>query len=114
MELHNKLHDKGLEIIPINVDEPDVAKEFVPHFWETKKFPFENFYDLDKKAQTAYEIDGLPSNFVIDRKGRLVAKGFGANDWGDENSMGFMELLLNEPESEIPVDNQPEPTDTQQ
>ncbi|MCC6277266.1 MAG: TlpA family protein disulfide reductase [Oligoflexia bacterium] len=100
-ELHNKLNRKGLEIIPINVDEPDVASEFVPHFWQTRNFPFTNFFDIDKKAQSTFEVEGLPANFVIDRKGRLVAQGFGANDWGDENSTGFMELLLNEPEQDV-------------
>jgi thiol-disulfide isomerase/thioredoxin len=96
IELHEKLASKGLVIVPINLDEPDEAKTAVPDYWKAKKFPFETYFDLDHKDADAFKIETLPSNFVIDKKGRLVATGFGANDWSNETSVKFIEQLLSE------------------
>ena len=96
IELHEKLAKKGLVIIPVNVDEPESAATFVPDFWRTKKFPFETFYDPNHKSSDQFSVESLPSNFVLDKKGRLVAQGYGANDWGSPASITFIEQLLNE------------------
>ncbi len=96
IDLHEKLAVKGLVIIAVNVDDKDAASEFVPSFWKTKKFPFQTFYDAPKQAADAFKIDTLPSNFVIDKKGKLVATGYGANDWASDASVHFIEQLLSE------------------
>lgn len=96
IELHEKLGNKGLVIVPVNVDDPETAEGFVPDYWKNKNFPFDNFYDPDKKAAEAFKIDTLPSNFVLDKKGKLVATGYGANDWASEASVKFIEQLLSE------------------
>ncbi len=96
IDLHEKLSSKGLVIIPVNVDEPEPAAQFVPGFWKAKKFPFETFYDPNHKSADEFKIDTLPSNFVIDKQGRLVATGFGANDWASDASVKFIEQLLTE------------------
>ncbi|MBK9295009.1 MAG: TlpA family protein disulfide reductase [Oligoflexia bacterium] len=96
IEIHEKLSSKGFVILPVNVDEPDVATDFVVDYWKTKKFPFETFYDTDKKAADTFQIDTLPSNFILDKNGKLVATGYGANDWASEASIEFIEQLLTE------------------
>lgn len=96
IDLHEKLSSKGLVIVPVNVDEPDSAANFVKDFWKTKKFPFVTFYDPNHKASEVFQIDSLPSNFVLDKNGRLVAQGYGANDWSSDTSVQFIEQLLNE------------------
>ena len=96
IDLHDKLHEKGLEIVPVNVDEADKATTFVGDFWKTKKFPFPTFFDPTKKATDALKIDSLPSNFVIDKQGRLVAQGYGANDWSADTAVNFIDQLLKE------------------
>jgi thiol-disulfide isomerase/thioredoxin len=96
IDLHEKLADKGLVIIPLNVDEPDTAAKFVTDFWKARKFPFATFYDPTHDASDKFHIESLPSNFVLDKQGRLVAQGYGANDWGSEDSVKFIEQLLSE------------------
>jgi thiol-disulfide isomerase/thioredoxin len=96
IELHQKLGDKGLVIVPVNVDEDPNAGTFIKDFWKTKKFPFPTFFDPSHKGTEFFQVDALPSNFVLDKKGRLVAQGYGANDWADEKSVKFIEQLLQE------------------
>jgi thiol-disulfide isomerase/thioredoxin len=94
IELHQKLSDKGLVILPVNVDEDPQAGTFIKDFWKTKNFPFPTFFDPSHKGTDFFQVDALPSNFVLDKKGRLVAQGYGANDWSDEKSVKFIEQLL--------------------
>ncbi len=96
IELHQKLGDKGLVIVPVNVDEDANAGTFINDFWKTKKFPFPTFFDPSHKGAEFFQVDALPSNFVIDKKGRLVAQGYGANDWSDDKSVSFIQQLLTE------------------
>jgi thiol-disulfide isomerase/thioredoxin len=96
IDLHEKLSAKGLVIIPVNVDEPDTAARFVQDFWKAKSFPFVTYYDPTHKAADRFHVESLPSNFVIDKQGRQVAQGYGANDWSSPASVNFIEQLLNE------------------
>jgi thiol-disulfide isomerase/thioredoxin len=96
IDLYEKLSDKGLVIVPLNVDEVDQAATFVGDFWKTKKFPFPTFFDPSHEGANSFKVDALPSNFVLDKKGLLVAQGYGANDWASEASIRFIEALLNE------------------
>jgi len=99
IDLHQKLADKGLMIVPVNVDESNQAASFVGDFWKTKKFPFPTYYDPTHHSAEAFQVDNLPSNFVLDKEGRLVASGYGANDWSSDTSAKFIEQLLSEPET---------------
>ena len=96
IDLHDKLAAKGLVILPVNVDEADVGVNFVGDFWKTKKFPFPTYFDPKHASSELFKIDSLPSNFVLDKQGRLVAQGYGANDWSSAQSVEFIEQLLKE------------------
>ncbi len=97
IDLYQKLSDKGLVIIPLNVDEnAQTAAAFVNDFWKAKKFPFPTFFDPTHEGASSFRVDALPSNFVLDKNGLLVAQGYGANDWGSDASIQFIEELLKE------------------
>jgi thiol-disulfide isomerase/thioredoxin len=95
-ELERKYHDRGLQVLAVNVDDGDDGKNFAPEFWKKKSLSFSYFFDEGKAVAQQFQIDTLPSNFVIDRKGRLAFSGFGANDWSGQETTGFIESLLNE------------------
>lgn len=99
-ELEKKYHDRGLRILAVNVDEGDDGKKFAHDFWAREKFTFPSFFDTHKELSQQFEIEMLPSNFVIDRQGRLVFSGFGANDWSNSQTTEFLEGLLQEPAQE--------------
>ena len=95
-EIERKFHDRGLRVIPVNVDDGDDGKTFAKEFWPKKNLPFPSFFDTTKVLAQQFEIDMLPSNFVIDRQGRLAFSGFGANDWSSDQNTQFIENLLQE------------------
>lgn len=96
-QLHNELQDRGLEVVPVNVDEnPQDAKDFISKFWAAEQIPFRNYTDPKRLAVKHLQVDTLPSNFVIDREGRLVFTATGANDWTKGPTMDLLEMLLAE------------------
>lgn len=95
-ELEKRFHDRGLRIVTVNVDEGDEGRNFAKDFWGKKNFPFPSYFDSSKILSQQFEVDMLPSNFVIDRQGRLVFSSFGANDWTSVKTLEFLDGLLKE------------------
>lgn len=96
-EIQKRFEDRGLTILAVNLDDdPEEGKTFARDFWSKKNFPFPNFFDHQKVVAQQFAVDMLPSNFVIDREGRLVFSGFGANDWNSNETVEFIEQLLSE------------------
>lgn len=96
-EMESKFHDRGLRVIPINVDDGDVGKAFAKDFWPKKNIQFPTFYDTTKDIAQKYEVDMLPSNFIIDRQGRMVFSSAGASDWSAPETLNLIEGVLAEP-----------------
>ena len=96
-EIEKRLHDKGLRVVAINVDEGDDGKTFAKDMWAKKSFTFPSFFDTSKTIAQQFDVEALPSNFVIDRLGRVAFSGFGANDWSNPQTVEFIESLLAEP-----------------
>jgi len=96
-KIADQFADRGLKIVPINVDEADVGPKFAQDFWQKSKFEFASYFDPNKVVAAQMGVDVLPSNFVIDREGRIAFSGFGATDWSNPETVEFLESLLDEP-----------------
>ncbi len=96
-EMESKFRDKGLRVIPVNVDDGDAGRVFAKDFWPKKNIPFPTYYDTTKDIAQKYEVDMLPSNFIIDRQGRMVFSSAGASDWSAPETMDLIESVLSEP-----------------
>ncbi len=69
--LYEKLHDKGLEIISISADRNfDDWKEAV----EDLSLPWKNYIDISQQAATEYAVKYIPTLFVVDAKGNIIAE----------------------------------------
>jgi peroxiredoxin/outer membrane lipoprotein-sorting protein len=79
-KLHKEFHDKGLVVLGVNLREtPDRAREFM------KKYGYTFGSLLDAKAEVAerYQVEGIPTLFVIDRKGQIAAHFVGVREEED-------------------------------
>jgi cytochrome c biogenesis protein CcmG/thiol:disulfide interchange protein DsbE len=86
--LHDQLGERGLRIVAVSVDAPagligafgqpggDVAA-FVDRFGLT----FTVLHDPSGDIRTRYQVNGLPTTYVIDRDGRIRRKVMGAAEW---------------------------------
>lgn len=101
-EIQKKFYERGLRVVAVNVDELSEGKTFAHDFWTKKHLGFPNYFDVDKKLISQFEIEALPTNYVIDRAGRIVFSGVGANDWNSPQTLDSIESLLQETENTVP------------
>jgi thiol-disulfide isomerase/thioredoxin len=92
-KIHEKYSAQGLEVIGVSVDEtsPETVREFVA---EQKKMTYPIIHDTEGKIATLLETTVLPTSIVVDRKGQIVWKKYGAIMEGDEELKKAIEAAL--------------------
>lgn len=88
--LHEQLGDRGLSIVAVSVDEPSALRGGVPGLVEEVRefargfdLTFTVLYDPSGGIQSRYQVNGLPTTFIIDRDGRIHRKVLGAAEWDE-------------------------------
>ncbi len=95
-QIEKKFGERGFAVVPVNVDEANIGKDFARDLWKKNSFTFASYFDPTRELAERFEIDILPGNFVIDRQGRIVLSSFGATDWNDPETVELIEALVNE------------------
>jgi len=92
-QLYQRYREKGLEIVAINLDEDDSSLNRFK-----QRYPVSFTLVRDKNALTPqkYQVEAMPSSFIIDKKGNIrhIHKGFRKNDI--ERIEQQLSMLLNE------------------
>lgn len=57
----------------------------------------ETFYDPQSKFLRIFDIETLPTTFLIDKTGRMRGGVLGLTDWHSDDAKALIEALLNEP-----------------
>ena len=73
-EMQNKYADDGLVIVAVNLDsEVSDAEAFL------ERYPadFSIYYDHERQLARQYGVEAMPSSFLIDREGTVVARHLG-------------------------------------
>jgi len=70
ISLQSRYGSKGLQIIGIGLDEPDKLKDFA----EKNGMNYEVLLGTDEVAQRYGGISGIPTTFVIDKRGTIVGR----------------------------------------
>ena len=78
--LYEKYHEKGLEIIGLSVDKN--MKEWTAILEEMDE-PWTNYIDSDKQAIMEYQVQYIPSIFIMDSNGKIIAEKLRGNDLSD-------------------------------
>lgn len=92
-ELDHGLKDKGLQVIGVNMDQaPDDAKAFLA------KYPadFTVAADVDEKCARAFDVQTMPSSYLIDRNGVIRHIHFGFRPGEAKDLQVLAEQLLAE------------------
>ena len=90
--LYQRHRDKGFTVIAISVDSDIVA---VPPFIKQNQLTFPIGHDPKMAQADRYGVRALPSSFLIDRKGNLVALAIGPRAWDTKPAYAVIEALLN-------------------
>lgn len=82
-----------LDIVAVSTDDfPEEIQQWVDKFGIT----FDILHDVRREMENRYLVNGLPTTFVIDRKGNIVYKIQGAREWDDPHYIALFEKLLAE------------------
>ena len=85
-----KGHD-DFAVLTINLDQ---RSESVPPFVRKNDYQFPVLLDADNRVSTAYDVSGIPANFIIDRSGKIIWSCAGGIDWSDHALQQAIEKLL--------------------
>ncbi|WP_159084264.1 TlpA family protein disulfide reductase [Saccharobesus litoralis] len=73
-ELQQKYQDKGVEVVAISVDE---VKDDAETFLKQQQADFTLLHDQNGKAASAFNVMAMPTSFLINSDGKIVATHLG-------------------------------------
>jgi len=73
-EMHRKYADRGLEIIAVNVDK---ERRLAAAFLKETPAEFRLHYDPDGALAEQFGVLAMPSSFMLDRQGNVLATHYG-------------------------------------
>jgi len=93
--LYRRYRSQGLEILAVSLDKGSSDK--VQTFADEYRLSFPVLMDSDGEVEDKYHTLTIPTTFVIDKKGMIVAEVDGAKHWESEETFKAVEYLLKAP-----------------
>lgn len=91
-QMQQKYRSQGLEIIAINLDQ---ERKLADTFLQQHSRNFTVGFDMEGVTPLAYKVRGMPSSFVIDQNGMIVASHIGFNSHKQKEYEAAILTLLN-------------------
>ncbi len=92
--LYRSYKGRGLEILAISLDQGN--EQEVRDFVKKLELTFPIVLDPGHEAKALYKVLGLPTTYLIDRRGRVVGYGMGPREWDAEAAYALVGHLLDE------------------
>lgn len=93
--LYRRYRSQGLEILAVSLDKGSPEKVRV--FADEYRLSFPVLMDSEREVENLYHTLTIPTTFVIDKKGMIVAEVEGAKHWESEETFKAVEYLLKAP-----------------
>ncbi len=94
--LYRKFKDQGLVVLAVNQwEDPDLVFAYMGQLSVFPTFPV--VFDREEKVSEAYGVKGLPTTFLIDRKGQVVYRAVGGRDFAHPEVEQIIRTLLEVP-----------------
>lgn len=91
--LHQHFKDKNFILLAISVDYGGLKP--VQEFVNKHHFTFPVLLDPRCKTYDLFGVRGIPTTYLIDKKGRMVGKAVGPRDWKSPEVISLINLMLN-------------------
>ena len=92
---YRRYRTEGLEILAVSLDKGSSDK--VQTFADEYRLSFPVLLDSDGQVESRYHTLTIPTTFVIDKKGMVVAEVEGAKNWESKETLEAVEYLLKAP-----------------
>ena len=89
--LYQIYKEDGLAVLAVNMGE---TVEQVRAYIEKHGLSFPHVMDPEARAEQAFGIQATPTNYLIDRRGHVVAGGMGYRDWTGPQAHRLIQRLL--------------------
>jgi len=90
-KLYDHFKDQGLEMIAVDLQEDKTA---VRKFFDEYNLTFTAALDKNGRVGSQYGARNIPTMYIIDRDGFVIAGVIGGKDWYTPEMIGFFESLL--------------------
>jgi peroxiredoxin len=90
--LHRQFKEKNFVLLTISVDYEGLRP--VQEFIRKHQYTFPVLLDPKCETLDLFEVKGIPTTFIIDKKGRIVGKAIGPRDWKSEDVFSLINLLI--------------------
>ena len=90
-KLYQLYKDKGFEILAVDLGESD---ETVSQFIKRGNFTFPVMMDSNNKIGIMYGIESIPTSFILNREGKIIARVVGSIHWDSPSMIAAVEELL--------------------
>ncbi len=89
-KLHQKFKDKDFALVSINLQE---SASQVKAFFKDYQLTFTALLDSDGEVGIRFRINAIPTTFILDKKGQIIAKAVGPREWDSKKSIALFEHL---------------------
>jgi thiol-disulfide isomerase/thioredoxin len=90
-KLNRRYKDKNFAMVAINLQETDAQ---VKSFFDRYKLSFTALLDSSGEVATWFEVDVLPTTFVLDKEGRIIGSALGPREWDSQASVALFDYLI--------------------
>ena len=90
--LQQHFKDKGIHVVAVSLDKEPV--EMVAAFVAKLNLTFPILLDPDGIVSNPYGASALPSTFILNPEGRVIAAAKGERDWYGEEAISYFDELL--------------------
>lgn len=90
--LYQKLKARGFVVLAVSIDAE--GDSVVTPFLKEHHLTYPVALDQKMEVARLYAVRALPSTYLIDRKGKIVAMALGARQWDSPDAVALMESLL--------------------
>ncbi|MDR2793741.1 MAG: TlpA family protein disulfide reductase [Treponema sp.] len=89
--LYQRFRNRDIEFLAVDIQE---NRNRVSAFMEQFGLTFPALMDVTGRISTQYGIRSIPTTFIIDRNGNIIASVIGGRDWNTPEVAAALELLL--------------------
>jgi cytochrome c biogenesis protein CcmG/thiol:disulfide interchange protein DsbE len=90
--LYQQFKEGNFILLAISVDYGGLRP--VQEFINKYHYTFPVLLDLKCKTLNLFQVKGIPTTFIIDKKGRMVGKAVGPRDWKGPEVISLINLML--------------------
>jgi cytochrome c biogenesis protein CcmG/thiol:disulfide interchange protein DsbE len=90
--LYHEFKEKGFVFLTISVDYEGLkpVKEFI----EKNRYTFPVLIDQKGETLDLFEVNGIPTTFLINKQGKMVGKIIGPRDWKSPEAISLLSQLM--------------------